>query len=160
MSGKRPTLSDVQQALDRNSTLRALNPALIASHRSPATVPLDEKATIGSQKAKKGREMNLTERQFEALLKQAFPGQEILYERYTLKLAHDLRYTPDFAVVHRDGTIIFYEVKGAFIRDRALIKPKMAAEMFNHRFWIAQKIDGQFRNTEIPGKFNHETKPQ
>lgn len=47
----------------------------------------------------------------------------------TLKLAKDLRYTPDFMVHEIDGYITFYEVKG-FWRDDALAKIKMASEKF------------------------------
>jgi hypothetical protein len=51
------------------------------------------------------------------------------YERVTLKLADDTRYTPDFWVVEPDGTTLFEEVKG-FWREDAKVKIKVAAEQF------------------------------
>jgi hypothetical protein len=55
------------------------------------------------------------------------------YERITLKLADDTRYTPDFAVMLADGTLEMWEVKG-FWRDDARVKIKVAAEQFVYIF--------------------------
>lgn len=51
------------------------------------------------------------------------------YEKVTLKLADDTRYTPDFFIVNADGSIVCEEVKG-FWRDDAKVKIKVAAEQF------------------------------
>jgi len=69
---------------------------------------------------------------------------ECRYECTTLKLAKDLRYTPDFQIISRDGHIWFFETKG-FWRDDARAKIKMAAEKFQeYRFVSASwtKKDG------------------
>lgn len=55
------------------------------------------------------------------------------YEKVTLKLADDTRYTPDFFVVECDGSIRFEETKG-FWRDDAKVKIKVAASQFPFRF--------------------------
>lgn len=55
------------------------------------------------------------------------------YEKITLKLADDTRYTPDFFVVEPDGMIRFEETKG-FWREDAKVKIKVAASLFPFRF--------------------------
>lgn len=55
---------------------------------------------------------------------------EYWFERFTLKLADDCRYTPDFLVQLMDGTLECHEVKGSFFEDDAKVKLKVAAEMF------------------------------
>lgn len=60
------------------------------------------------------------------------------YEKLTLKLADDTRYTPDLWVLENDGTITLEEVKG-FLRDDAGVKIKVAAEMFPFRFLMYQQ---------------------
>lgn len=71
------------------------------------------------------------------------------FQRYTLRLGDDYRYTPDFHVVTLDDRLIFDETKG-FMRDDARGKIIMAAEMFPHLFrlvtwdkvkgWIIEEI--------------------
>lgn len=51
------------------------------------------------------------------------------FERVTLKLADDCRYTPDFFVVDLLGGITFEETKGHW-RDDAKVKIRVAAEQF------------------------------
>lgn len=55
------------------------------------------------------------------------------YEKVTLKLADDTRYTPDFLVQELDGTLRFEETKG-FWRDDAKVKIKVAAALYPFRF--------------------------
>ncbi len=73
------------------------------------------------------------------MIKPLVESGEILdweFEKFTLKLAQDTRYTPDFFVVKRDQTAEFHEVKvalksGAFLaEDDAKVKIKVASEMF------------------------------
>lgn len=58
------------------------------------------------------------------------------FQRYTLRLADDTRYTPDYHVVTLDDVLELHEVKG-FMRDDAHVKLKVAAEMFPHPFRLA-----------------------
>ncbi len=51
------------------------------------------------------------------------------YEKVTLKLADDCRYTPDFCVVENDGGITMEETKG-YWRDDAKVKIRVAATQF------------------------------
>lgn len=51
------------------------------------------------------------------------------YEKWTFKLADDLRYTPDFVIQKHDGTLEVEEVKG-FWRDDARAKMKMFVEQY------------------------------
>jgi hypothetical protein len=85
--------------------------------------------------------MNKTEKLF-AFSLEAQQRQGIvhswMYERVTLKLGDDCRYTPDFFVILPDGQITIYETKGAFIREDARVKLRAAAEMFPFRFILAQ----------------------
>ena len=78
--------------------------------------------------------MNRTEAEHGAGLaarKQVGLIREYSFERVTLKLADDTRYTPEFMVMMPDGLSEFHEVKGgAGFEDDALVKIKVAAEMF------------------------------
>lgn len=80
----------------------------------------------------KSGEMNKAEKEFANHLQRELDHHKIVsfaFEPVTLKLAKDLRYTPDFMVHEIDGYITFFEVKG-FWRDDALAKIKMASEKF------------------------------
>lgn len=64
--------------------------------------------------------------------------REWWYEKITLKLADDTRYTPDFVIVHLDGMLECVETKG-FMRDDAHVKVKVAAAQFPFRFTLVDK---------------------
>ena len=51
------------------------------------------------------------------------------YEKWTFKLADDLRYTPDFVIQKMDGALEVEEVKG-FWRDDARAKVKMFVALY------------------------------
>jgi hypothetical protein len=95
-------------------------------------------------------EMNSTEAKYaEHLQARKLAGEVIewLFEPVTLKLATDCRYTPDFLVLHADGTLEFVDVKGGGPMDeKSRVKIKCAAEkFFCFRFSIAKtrpKRDG------------------
>lgn len=85
--------------------------------------------------------MNKTEEQYSLILEaQKRNGgiQDYFFERMTLKLANDCRYTPDFLVINRDDELEFHEVKGGLIRDDAAVKLKVAASTFPFRFKLCQ----------------------
>lgn len=96
--------------------------------------------------------MNKTERAYAIYLEaQRRAGGIILwrYERLTLKLADDTRYTPDFYVLLPDGQIQLVETKG-FFRDDAKVKLKVAATEFpEFHFWLALKDGSGFTLTAI-----------
>jgi len=67
------------------------------------------------------------------------PVGTIYFEGVTLRLADNLRYTPDFLITRADTReLVFYEVKG-FWRDDARAKIKMAAHTFPCVRFIAVK---------------------
>src|SRR5262245_56874604 len=75
-----------------------------------------------------------TEARYADLLKTRLACEDILafwYEPMSLRLGHQCHYTPDF-LVQRPGTALleFVEIKGSFIRDRSLVKPRAAATRF------------------------------
>ena len=87
--------------------------------------------------AKRRKGMNKLEARYALYLEAQKSVQQIAayqYENVTLKLANDVRYTPDFLVVARDeegyARIEFHEVKGGFMRDDARVKLRVAARQF------------------------------
>lgn len=102
--------------------------------------------------------MNKTETRYaERLAAQKAAGEldRADFEAVTLKLGDDVRYTPDFMVTrvyrHIEATAIeFHEVKGAFIRDDARVKLRVAATLFPmFRFFLSQYVKGQWTITPI-----------
>jgi len=85
--------------------------------------------------------MNRLEAEYAAMLDADWKAGRIVrfyFERVTLKLADDTRYTPDFMVVLPDGVIRLDEVKG-FLEDDAWVKFKVAADLFPFTFRLAKK---------------------
>lgn len=75
------------------------------------------------------------------------------YEEIGFKLAPKMHYWPDFAIWLPDGTLMFDEVKGSFIRDKAMNKPKSAAVRYpEHRFRLVQKLKSSWRFQDIPAR--------
>jgi hypothetical protein len=84
--------------------------------------------------------MNKTEAAYDSDLRDAQSLGDILWYRFEglkLRLADNTFYTPDFAVMARDGVMECHEVKG-FWRDDARAKIKIAAEMYPFRFKAVQ----------------------
>ena len=73
--------------------------------------------------------LNKTEREY--LGKMRLYGYPFIgIQNITLKLADDLRYTPDFSCIDENGKFVFHEVKGGFMREDSFIKIKTAARLF------------------------------
>lgn len=90
-------------------------------------------------------QMNLTESKYAEMLEARKLAGEIEtweFERYTLKLADDTRYTPDFAAYFADGSMEFIDAKGGGpIDPKSLVKVKCAAERFpQFKFVIEQRL--------------------
>ena len=60
------------------------------------------------------------------------------FEALKLRLADNTFYTPDFAVMDRDGVIECHEVKGHWMDD-ARAKIKIAADLYPFRFYAIKK---------------------
>jgi hypothetical protein len=70
------------------------------------------------------------------------------YEKFTIKLADDSRYTPDFAIQLADGRFEFHEVKGGHggRRQAGITKFKVAADEWSRlgAFVMVEKQAGAF----------------
>lgn len=147
-----------------SASFLALNPDLGAPAPARCATASAPEAKTGPEipeKRKSEPKKTGTEIEFEAMLRRQYPESNIRFEAYTLKLADGLRYTPDFAVEHPDGSIDFYEVKGAFLFRGAtqsmtratLTKPRTAAMLFPQRFHIAIKDrSGEWSIEKLNGK--------
>ncbi len=83
--------------------------------------------------------MNKTEsRFFDILQVRVLHGefQWVKNHAMTLLLADGLRFTPDMFGQHKDGSLWCWEVKGAFVRDDALAKFKMARTCYPCFTWV------------------------
>ena len=93
-------------------------------------------------------EMTKTEARFYLILELELKEGKIIridYERHTFRLAHNLRYTPDFGVLYAPShgdCVAFYEVKGSAFHASAksnqinsVNKCKMAASLYPEYFW-------------------------
>lgn len=88
--------------------------------------------------------MNKTEAAYSdhlELLKRAGEVAWYAFEAVKLRLADNTFYTPDFAVMAKDGVIELHEVKG-FWQDDARVKIKVAADKYPFRF-IAVKANAK-----------------
>lgn len=98
---------------------------------------------VQARGVKKRGVMNGTESEYAGLLElRKRAGGDIewySYEAITLKLGNDARYTPDFLVMRSDGTLEAHECKVHW-EEAALVRIKVAAELFPFRFISQQKI--------------------
>ena len=100
--------------------------------------------------------MNKTEARYSALLEQRRMAGEVAwwaFEGITLKLAHDCRLTPDFAVMLADGRLELHDVKGSarVFTDDAKAKMRVAARQFPIPIFVATPSrSGGFDVQEIP----------
>lgn len=91
--------------------------------------------------------MNATERDYGALLEARRIAGEVAWYKFEglkLRLADNIFYTPDFAVMLSGGEMECHEVKG-FWQDDARVKIKIAASLYPFRFIAvkrAMKRDG------------------
>lgn len=102
-------------------------------------------------------QMNQTESKYAEILQARKIAGDIVewrFESTTFKLASDCKYTPDFEVIHNDGSKEFVDVKGGGpIDPKSIVKIKCAAEkLFEYRFAIeqlqAKKSGGGWKRTE------------
>ncbi len=91
---------------------------------------------------------NKTEMAYEdRVLKPALMAGEIAWYRFEgvkLRLADNTFYTPDFAVLRRNGEIEIHEVKG-FWTDDARVKIKVAAAQYPFQFLAVQRVKGEWK---------------
>lgn len=91
---------------------------------------------------------NKTEAAYEdRVLKPAMQSGDIAWYRFEgvkLRLADNTFYTPDFAVMRRNGEIEMHEVKG-FWTDDARVKTKVAASQYPFQFIAVQRVKGEWK---------------
>lgn len=93
--------------------------------------------------------LNKTETEFLRTILEPWRPDWIGVQAITLKLADDMRYTPDFWKLS-DGLLTAYEVKGGFMREDSFLKLKMAARLFPFfQFVLAQKKKGSWSLNHI-----------
>ena len=75
------------------------------------------------------------------------------YEPFSIRLAQRTHYRPDFLVWFASGERAFFEIKGAYVWDKALNKPKVCAEMFPcFPFYLAQWKQGRWHIRPLPAR--------
>lgn len=112
-------------------------------------------------------EMNKTEAAYAEFLRGRLDRHEIHWFRwapFSVKLAKDLHYRPDFSYADLDGTLVIVDTKGAkkvrgvngepdrhepFIEEDSWVKIKAAAEMFPFRFIVTWPIPGGWGVREV-----------
>ncbi len=143
------------QFAQASASFRARNPHLFPADAVPGPdkPPEDAGKAISSHpKPRQGsgqRKLNKTEQRWLGVLEER--GIVARYEAIRFRLAPKTTYTPDFYGLSHNDRLTFWEVKGPFIRDRAMQKPKIAAAMFpEFDFVLAQWIGGEWKETMLP----------
>lgn len=110
-----------------------------------------ETVELEVNESKTEQRLNKTEQRFLKVLRTR-GYRYVGIQDITLRLAWDTRYTPDFSTVSDfDNSIILWEVKGAYEREDAIIKLKMAATKFPwFVFMKAQWKNGDWIETMVP----------
>lgn len=73
------------------------------------------------------------------------------FEGMKFRLADKTFYTPDFAVMRKDGLIELHEVKG-YMQDDANVKIKCAAELYPFQFIIVRKSGQIWSMNPVPNR--------
>lgn len=110
-----------------------------AATRGAGVAATDSRPSVKLRDAPEHAFRNRTEARYAAELevrRRATDGdvERWYYEEWTFKIADDCRYTPDFVVILRDGSVVAVEIKG-HLRDDALVKFKAAAKMLPFFHW-------------------------
>jgi len=138
----------------KSTDLSMFKPAQQESiRRQLAGKPAPKLKTVEKPNPPGPREMNATERALADRLKMMKLAGEIRwydYERFTVNLAYRTTWTADFAVETMTGALVLYEVKGSYLFDEALVKPKVAAVAQPFKIMLARLINGQWIIKELP----------
>ena len=111
--------------------------------------PKEVKSKALTQPQNAEEKINNTEREWLGILRRRDFVKVAIHD-HTLRIGDTCRYTPDFRTIDSEGTTTFFEVKGGFIRDVALVKLKIVARMFpEYKFVMAQKKKGEWTETHI-----------
>lgn len=96
--------------------------------------------------------LNRTEKRWLNRLRERYSRATIRVAAIRLELAARCTYLPDFSVTFENSqTVHFFEVKGAFIRDDAVVKLKAAARSYPEwNFYLAQWKNDLWAVTLMP----------
>jgi hypothetical protein len=123
----------------------------IAPKGVPCSAPLRlcGETDLREQKTTDEQKLNKLERDWLRELRLTHPSVGI--QDITLKMADDVRYTPDFNVVDANGQLVFYETKGKRFWDDAKVKLRVAARQWRcFRFVLVTRDNGQWLETPVP----------
>jgi hypothetical protein len=84
--------------------------------------------------------LNKTERRYLEILRQREELVWIGVHTFRLRMAANTHYTPDFATLDKDGLFTMIDTKGAFTREDAQLKIKLAARMFPMFRWVKAEL--------------------
>ena len=132
-----------------SESYRRRNPHLFSRPASQAVGSVPERRTHNKGDCSGWTRLNKTEARWrDVLVSRKY--RPVWEQAIRLKLAERLHYTPDFASI-LCGVLTFWEVKGAFERDDAIVKLKSAAKLFpDFNFIKAQWKNGKWTETFIP----------
>jgi hypothetical protein len=150
---------DAESASRRVETLKTAPPApTVAPHKAltPQAVPKYPKtperptlAHVAPRPFSVEAKLNRTEKAWLAIMR-ARGYQKIRIQSHTIRLGDACRLTPDFSYVRDDGALVFFEIKGGFIREDSIIKLRIAAREYNeYVFVLAQRKRGTWTETVV-----------
>lgn len=132
----------------KGKTAFAIPPSVKQDDAEKGKTALENYQALGRMKAGK---MNETEKAYAERLEWLKHAGEVLWWRFgviNLKIAEDCFYRTDFAVLLSSGNIEIHETKGHWTDD-ALVKIKVAAELFPFRFVAMQYRKGEWVQREF-----------
>jgi hypothetical protein len=130
---------------------RAIEGVRTMAHQQARAVEIALMRRLPGKATPRRRRMNKLEERYSVLLDARKVTGEIHrwdFEPEKFRLADNTFYTPDFRLVLRDYTVEFHEVKG-FMRDDAMVKIKVAAELHPYKFVLVRCTKGQWSTEEI-----------
>jgi len=65
------------------------------------------------------------------------------YEPQSFRIGPERHYRPDFIVQREGGALECHEIKGGYVRDRALVKPSAAAALYPMYDWAVLQQPGK-----------------
>lgn len=150
-------LTDQQLAGIQAKTSKSLAPrtgSKRAAHSTAAPSGVERWQALGRLK---DGELNKTEQEFAALLEQWKQVGTVLWWKahpFNIPLAKNTFYRLDFLVLHSDGLLTMYEVKGGYTSEKGQMKIKLAAEALPVMRMVkaskrAQKDGGGFKLEEF-----------
>ena len=95
--------------------------------------------------------MNKTESAYDLHLRELEHLGLVLWHKFEalkLRLADNTFYTPDFAVLMRDGAVEMHEIKGFWLDD-ARVKIKVAASIYPFKFIAVTRCKGAWKREEF-----------